>query len=176
MDAVVSDEDLVALILSHGIGPASFTAVSLVCKSWLRVCRSDERVLRGVALYQGGLTKGAFMKPPRLYRNSLVRNLCNSILKRCTQYQRLAGLTRSPHTPTSRRPHQPSVCHYTGRATESSYDIHPESKIGKQTPKHIFFCKRLAESIDRSNERSEACDCGTHLTMCACAHVIDFVR
>ena len=62
MDAVVSDEDLVALILSQGIGPASFTAVSLVCKSWLRVCRSDERVLRGVALYQGGLTKGAFMK------------------------------------------------------------------------------------------------------------------
>jgi len=62
MDAVVSDEDLVALILSQGIGPASFTAVSLVCKSWLCVCRSDERVLRGVALYQGGLTKGAFMK------------------------------------------------------------------------------------------------------------------
>lgn len=62
MDAVVSDDDLVALILSHGIGPASFTAASLVCKSWLRVCRSDERVLRGVALYQGGLTKGAFMK------------------------------------------------------------------------------------------------------------------
>ena len=62
MDAVVSDDDLVALILSHGIGPASFVAVSLVCKSWLRVCRSDERVLRGVALYQGGLTKGAFMK------------------------------------------------------------------------------------------------------------------
>eukprot|EP00966_Prymnesium_polylepis_P243614 5633599-Prymnesium_polylepis.1 len=62
MDAAVSDDDLVALILSHGIGPASFTAVSLVCKLWLRACRSHERVLRGVALYQGGLTKGAFMK------------------------------------------------------------------------------------------------------------------
>lgn len=62
IDAVVSDVDLLALILSQGIGPASFTAASLVCRTWLRVCRSDERVLRGVALYQGGLTKGAFMK------------------------------------------------------------------------------------------------------------------
>ena len=60
--AVVSDDDLVALILSQGIGPASFGAASLVCKSWLCACRSDERVLRGVARYQGGLTKGAFMK------------------------------------------------------------------------------------------------------------------
>ena len=62
IDAVVSDGDLMALILSQGLGPASFTAASLVCKVWLSVCRSDERVLRGVALYQGGLTKGAFMK------------------------------------------------------------------------------------------------------------------
>ena len=62
VDAVVSDEDLIGLILSQGMGPASFTAASLVCKTWLRVCRSDERVLRGAALYQGGLTKGAFMK------------------------------------------------------------------------------------------------------------------
>ena len=62
IDAVVSDDDLLALILSQGIGPASFTAASLACKSWLSVCRSDERILRGVALYQGGLTKGAFMK------------------------------------------------------------------------------------------------------------------
>ena len=62
VDEVVSDDDLVALILSHGMGPTTFTAASLVCKTWLRVCRSDERVLRGVALYQGGLTKGAFMK------------------------------------------------------------------------------------------------------------------
>ena len=62
VDAVVSDDDLVALILSQGVGPTSFAAASLVCKSWLRACRSDERVLRGVARYQGGLTKGAFMK------------------------------------------------------------------------------------------------------------------
>lgn len=62
VDAVVSDDDLLALILSQGIGPTSFTAACLVCKSWLRACRSDERVLRGVALYQGGLTKGVFMK------------------------------------------------------------------------------------------------------------------
>ena len=62
IDAVLSDDDLVALILSRGIGPASFTAASLVCKAWLRVCRSDERVLRGVAGYQGGLTKSGFMK------------------------------------------------------------------------------------------------------------------
>ena len=33
-----------------------------MCKTWLRVCRSDERVLRGVAGYQDGLTKSGFMK------------------------------------------------------------------------------------------------------------------
>ena len=62
MDAVVCDDDVVALILSQGVGPASFAAASLVCRAWLRLCRFDERVLRGAALYQGGLTKGAFMK------------------------------------------------------------------------------------------------------------------
>ena len=60
--AVVSDVDLVALILAGNIGPSGFAAASLVCKSWLSVCREDERVLRGVAAYQGGLTKGVFMK------------------------------------------------------------------------------------------------------------------
>ena len=62
IDAVVSDVDLVALILAGNIGPSGFAAASLVCKAWLSVCREDERVLRGVATYQGGLTKGAFMK------------------------------------------------------------------------------------------------------------------
>ena len=62
VDAVISDDDLVTLILCQGIGPASFVAACMVCKSWLRVCRSDERVLRGVALYTGALTKGEFMK------------------------------------------------------------------------------------------------------------------
>ena len=62
IDAVVSDVDLVALILAGNIGPSGFAAASLVCKAWLSVCREDERVLRGVAAYQGGLTKGVFMK------------------------------------------------------------------------------------------------------------------
>lgn len=60
--AVVQDVDLVGLILAGNIGPSSFTVASQVCKTWLSVCRADERVLRGVAMYQGGLTKGAFMK------------------------------------------------------------------------------------------------------------------
>ena len=62
IEGVLLDSDLVALILAGNIGPSGFAAVSLVCKSWLSVCRGDKRVLRGVALYQGGLTKGVFMK------------------------------------------------------------------------------------------------------------------
>ena len=62
VEAVVSDTDLVALILATGIGPTSFLAAGLVCKAWLRVCRTEERILRGAALYQGALTKGALMK------------------------------------------------------------------------------------------------------------------
>lgn len=60
-DAVVSDADLVALILACGVGPYSFAAASLVCRTWSRVCRTDERVLRGAAQYRGGLTKSALM-------------------------------------------------------------------------------------------------------------------
>ena len=62
IDAVVADVDLVGVILAGNIGPSGFAAASLVCKVWLSVCRMDERVLRGVAAYQGGLTKGVFMK------------------------------------------------------------------------------------------------------------------
>jgi hypothetical protein len=62
IEAVLSDTDLVASILTSALGPSGFDAACLVCKTWLNACRSDERVLRGVALYQGGLTKSAFMK------------------------------------------------------------------------------------------------------------------
>ena len=62
VNGVVSDADLVALILKDNIGPSTFAAASMVCKVWLSVCRSDEAVLRGVALYQGGLTKRLFTK------------------------------------------------------------------------------------------------------------------
>ena len=58
---VVSNKDLVATILKDNIGPTTFADASLVCKTWLSVCRSNEHVLRGVAQYQGGLTKGVFM-------------------------------------------------------------------------------------------------------------------
>lgn len=61
IDAVVLDADLVAAILAGNIGPSGFASASLVCKTWLSACREDERVLRGVAAYHGGLTKGAFM-------------------------------------------------------------------------------------------------------------------
>jgi hypothetical protein len=59
---VVSDPDLVCLILRGNVGVSAFGSASLVCKVWLHVCRSDMRLLRGVALYTDGLTKGAFMK------------------------------------------------------------------------------------------------------------------
>ena len=62
IDAVVSDVNLVALILAGNVGPSGFVAASLVCKAWLSVCREDERVLRGLAAYHGGLTKGVFVK------------------------------------------------------------------------------------------------------------------
>lgn len=59
---VCSDPDLVALILRRNIGVSTWGNASLVCKEWLSVCRGDEGVLRGAALYTGGLTKGAFLK------------------------------------------------------------------------------------------------------------------
>ena len=62
VSAVVSDSDLMSLILRDTIGPSAFATASMVCKVWLSVCRSDEAVLRGVALYQGGLTKSLFTK------------------------------------------------------------------------------------------------------------------
>jgi len=62
VSSVVLSPDLVTLILTDNIGPITFAAASLVCKVWLSVCRSDAAVLRGVALYQGGLTKHVFTK------------------------------------------------------------------------------------------------------------------
>jgi hypothetical protein len=62
VSAVFSDADLVTLILAGNIGPSGFAAASLVCKAWLSVCRTDERVLRGAAAYQGALTKFAFVQ------------------------------------------------------------------------------------------------------------------
>jgi hypothetical protein len=57
VEAVLSNEDLVAQILRGNIGPSAFAAASRVCKSWHSVCRSDESVLRSAALYQGAVTK-----------------------------------------------------------------------------------------------------------------------
>ena len=62
VSGVVSNPDIVALILADSIGPSTFAIASLVCKVWLSVCRTNEAVLRGVALYQGGLTKSIFTK------------------------------------------------------------------------------------------------------------------
>ena len=62
MRDVLSDPDLVAHILAGNIGPSAFAAASLVCKGWLSVCRTDERVLRGAARYQGGVTKGTLIE------------------------------------------------------------------------------------------------------------------
>lgn len=58
--AVMSNADLVSEFLTGTIGPSTLVAASRVCKLWHSVCRSDERVLRLVALYQGGVTKSVF--------------------------------------------------------------------------------------------------------------------
>ena len=60
IEAVLSNEDLLAHILGGNIGPTTFVAISRVCKSWHAVARTNEAVLRLVALYQGGLTKTVF--------------------------------------------------------------------------------------------------------------------
>ena len=61
-NAVLSNPDLVFCILSGGIGPSTYFAATLVCKSWRDACRADETILRLVALYQGGLTRGMFTR------------------------------------------------------------------------------------------------------------------
>ena len=61
-NAVLSNPDLVFCILSGGIGPSTYFAATLVCKSWRDACRADETLLRLVALYQGGLTRGMFTR------------------------------------------------------------------------------------------------------------------
>ena len=62
MEGVLADADLVGVILAGNVGPSAFAAVSCVCKTWATVCKTDKRVVRGAALYTGGLTKSALMK------------------------------------------------------------------------------------------------------------------
>ena len=62
MAEVLSNTDLVACILQFNVGPSTFAATSAVSRVWLQACRSDEGVLRSVALYQGGMTKAALMR------------------------------------------------------------------------------------------------------------------
>jgi hypothetical protein len=62
MSDVLTNPDLVGKILAGNIGPSAFAAASLVSKGWSSVCRADERVLRGVARYQGGVTKTVLMR------------------------------------------------------------------------------------------------------------------
>lgn len=59
---VLSNTDLVACILQFNVGLSTFASASAVSRAWLQACRSDEGVLRSVALYQGGLTKAALMR------------------------------------------------------------------------------------------------------------------
>ena len=56
---VLSNTDIVLLILRGNVGPSTFCAASEVCHAWHAVCRSDVELLRSTALYQGGLTKTA---------------------------------------------------------------------------------------------------------------------
>lgn len=58
--AVLFDENLLGAILEGNIGPSGFAAVALVCRAWRDLCRTNERLLRAVALYTGGLTRTLF--------------------------------------------------------------------------------------------------------------------
>ena len=62
MESVLADADLVGVILGGNVGPTTFAAASCVCRTWAAVCKTDERVVRGAAIYTGGLTKSALMK------------------------------------------------------------------------------------------------------------------
>ena len=84
MTDVVSDPDLISLILIGNVGPSTFATASLVSKAWRGVCMSDERIVRSIAWYQGGLTKGVFTKLFALSSSSA------DILPR-TSHRRYAG-------------------------------------------------------------------------------------
>ena len=61
-DAVLSNPDLIAYILKGRIGPSTYFTACLVNKAWYTACRTDETLLRLVALYQGGLTRTIFRR------------------------------------------------------------------------------------------------------------------
>lgn len=60
--AVLSNPDLVFCILRGTIGPSTYFAATLVCRAWRDACRTNETLLRLVALYQGGLTRSMFTR------------------------------------------------------------------------------------------------------------------
>lgn len=59
-DAVFGNVDIVFCILHGNIGPSTYVACSALNKTASLLCRSSEELLRGVAMYCGGLTKTAF--------------------------------------------------------------------------------------------------------------------
>ena len=59
VNAVMTNTDIVSIILNGNVGPNTLGIVSQVSKIWYEVC-STEAVLRAAALYIGGLTRGVF--------------------------------------------------------------------------------------------------------------------
>jgi hypothetical protein len=59
VNAVMTNTDIVSIILNGNVGPNTLGIASQVCKIWHEVC-STETVLRAAALYIGGLTRGVF--------------------------------------------------------------------------------------------------------------------
>ena len=52
--------DIVFCILQGNVGPSTYVACSALNKTVNQLCRSSDELLRGVALYCGGLTKAVF--------------------------------------------------------------------------------------------------------------------
>lgn len=66
INAVVTNADLVARILTDNVGVATYVAARGVCRAWRAACDENEELLLAVARYAGGLTKRDFMWLMRL--------------------------------------------------------------------------------------------------------------
>ena len=59
-DAVFGNADIVFCILHGNVGTSTYAVCSALNKTASLLCHSSEALLRGVALYRGGLTKTLF--------------------------------------------------------------------------------------------------------------------
>ena len=162
VDQVLQNSDLVSLILRKNIGPSSFAAVRLVCKTWLTVCETDKLVLRGVALYQGVSQRDCLcvvLRSPHTKRTR-GRAMCNGDVEGVfifytakvplTHYCQTKGFrrggavfARNPRHPGFPRRHGDRCGHLFRRILRSCYTFHPASvarnpRCTRETSMYLF--------------------------------------